>query len=81
MCERQKKGREEVIITTIPYTQYPYPQLEKKDEKEGKFKKFLEMLTQLQVNISFREALEKMSVYAKFVKDLFINLRKLTYND
>lgn len=76
MCERQKKGREEVIITTIPYTQDPYPQLEKKDEKEGKFKTFLEMLTQLQVNIPFREALEKMLVLCEIHERFVHKLKK-----
>ena len=34
----------------------------------GQFKKFMEMLTTLQVNIPFYDALEQILVYAKFMK-------------
>ncbi|XP_050895182.1 uncharacterized protein LOC127101782 [Lathyrus oleraceus] len=36
----------------------------------GQFTKFMEILTVLQVNIPFCDALEQMSVYAKFMKEL-----------
>ncbi|XP_050890825.1 uncharacterized protein LOC127096274 [Lathyrus oleraceus] len=55
------------------YIKPPYPSNKKKPKREievGQFKKFMEMLTTLQVNIPFCDALEKMSVYAKFVKGL-----------
>lgn len=43
----------------------------------GKFKKFIEMLTSLQVNIPFCDALEQMLVYAKFMKELLNGNQKL----
>lgn len=43
----------------------------------GKFKKFMEMLTTLQFNIPFCDALEKMHVYAKFMKDILKGKHKL----
>ena len=59
------------------YVKLPYPHLSKKKEKkENQFKKFMELFTQLQVNIPFSEALDQMSVYAKFMKDLLTGRRK-----
>ena len=59
------------------YVKLPYPHLSKKKEKqEGQFKKFMELFTQLKVNIPFSEALDQMPVYAKFMKDLLTGRRK-----
>jgi len=59
------------------YVKLPYPHLaKKKKKKEGQFKKFMELFSQLQVNIYFREALEQMPVYAKFMKELLTGRRK-----
>lgn len=55
------------------YVKLPYPHLSKKKKKEeGQFKKFMELFSQLQVNIPFSEALDQMLIYAKFMKDLLI---------
>jgi len=55
----------------------PYPHLSKKNNKEeGQFKKFMELFSQLQVNIPFREALEQMPIYAIFMKELLTGRRK-----
>jgi hypothetical protein len=49
----------------------PYPHIRKKKEREeGQFKRFVELLGNLQINVPFNEALEQMPVYAKFMKDL-----------
>jgi len=59
------------------YVKLPYPHLSKKKEKqEGQFKKFMELFSQLQVNIPFSEALDQMPVYAKFMKDLLTGRRR-----
>ena len=59
------------------YVKLPYPHLsKKKKKKEGQFKKFMELFSQLQLNNPFREALEQMSVYAKFMKELLTGRRK-----
>ena len=58
------------------FVNLPYPHLaKKKKKKEGQFKKFMELFSQLQVNIPFREALDQM-VYAKFMKELLTGRRK-----
>jgi len=55
----------------------PYPHLAKKKKKEeSQFKKFMELFSQLQVNISSGEALDQMLVYAKFMKELLTGRRK-----
>ena len=59
------------------YVKFPYPHLAKKKKKEdSQFKKFMELFSQLRVNIPFGEALDQMHVYAKFMKELLIGRRK-----
>lgn len=42
----------------------------------GQFKSFMEMLTALQVNVLFCDALEQMPVHVKFMKELLNGKRK-----
>jgi len=59
------------------YVKLPYLHLAKKKKKEeSQFKKFIELFSQLQVNIPFDEALDQMPVYAKFMKELLTGRRK-----
>jgi len=70
----EESGKKQVVPS---YVKLPYPHLSKKKEKEAsQFKKFMELFTQLQVNIPFSEALDQMPVYAKFMKDLLTGRRK-----
>ena len=48
----------------------PFPQRLQKQQKDKQFHKFLDVLTQLHINIPLVEALEQMPNYAKFMKDL-----------
>lgn len=55
------------------YIKQRYPYIKKKLKREievGQFKKFMKMLTVLQVNIMFCDAQEQIPVYAKFMKEL-----------
>ncbi|XP_057739864.1 uncharacterized protein LOC130956957 [Arachis stenosperma] len=52
-----------------------YPQRLQKASKDKQFSRFLEAFKKLQINISFAEALEKMPLYAKFMKELLTNKR------
>lgn len=57
---------------------YPLNKKNPKIEVEvGMFKKFMEMLTVLQVNIPFCDAFEQISVYTKFMKELLNGKCKL----
>ncbi|XP_039684971.1 uncharacterized protein [Medicago truncatula] len=70
-----KDGDKPQIIPS--YVKLPYPHLAKKKKKEeGQFKKFMQLFSQLQVNIPFGEALDQMPVYAKFMKEMLTGRRK-----
>ncbi|XP_061372557.1 uncharacterized protein LOC133315031 [Gastrolobium bilobum] len=60
-----------------PYAKAPYPLRQKQDKEKQQYSKFMEMFKKLQINIPFSEALENMSLYAKFMKDLLSNRHKL----
>ncbi|XP_070024970.1 uncharacterized protein [Nicotiana sylvestris] len=57
----------------------PFPQRLAKYQKEEQYKKFFEMLMQIQVNIPLIEALKEMPGYAKMMKDLMS--RKFDFQD
>ncbi|XP_070008035.1 uncharacterized protein [Nicotiana sylvestris] len=48
----------------------PYPQRLAKQKTENQFKKFIDMMKSLSINVPLVEALEQMPGYAKFMKDL-----------
>ncbi|GAU25750.1 hypothetical protein TSUD_216820 [Trifolium subterraneum] len=71
----EKEGKKEKEKSI--HAKLPYPRKKKaKEEDPTQFKKFMKMLHSLQMNIPFAEALEQMSVYAKFMKELFTKKRK-----
>jgi len=73
--ELLKDGDKPQVIPS--YVKLPYPHLAKKKKKEeGQFKKFMELFSQLHVNIPFKEALDQMFVYAKFMKELLTGRKK-----
>ncbi|XP_070027765.1 uncharacterized protein [Nicotiana sylvestris] len=71
------KEKSQVIGKKIPPA--PFPQRLAKHQKEEQYKKFFEMLKQIQVNIPLIEALKEMSGYAKMMKDLMS--RKFDFQD
>ncbi|XP_070005883.1 uncharacterized protein [Nicotiana sylvestris] len=48
----------------------PYPQWLAKQKSDNQFKKFIDMMKSLTINVLLVEALEQMPGYAKFMKDL-----------
>ncbi|XP_070047531.1 uncharacterized protein [Nicotiana tomentosiformis] len=54
---------------------YPYPQRLAKQNNENQFKKFIDMMKSLSINVPLVEALEQMLIYAKFMKDLVTKKR------
>ncbi|XP_070057861.1 uncharacterized protein [Nicotiana tomentosiformis] len=54
----------------LPRPPPPYPQRLAKKNNENQFKKFIDMMKSLSINVPLVEALEQMSGYAKFMKDL-----------
>ncbi|CAL0334640.1 unnamed protein product [Lupinus luteus] len=56
----------------------PYPKKPSKKDKERQYARFLDLFKNLQIKISFMEAMEQMPLYAKFMKDLLTKKRKLS---
>ncbi|XP_076942775.1 uncharacterized protein LOC143612751 [Bidens hawaiensis] len=55
----------------------PYPGHLKKQKMEEQYGKFLELFKQLHINLSFHNALKEMPKYAKFLKEVLSNKKKL----
>ncbi|KAI3802286.1 hypothetical protein L1987_30416 [Smallanthus sonchifolius] len=55
----------------------PYPGRLKKKKMEEQYGKFLGLFKQLHINLPFVEALAQMPKYARFLKDILTNKRKL----
>ena len=65
------------IVVEKDVSKFPYPDRIRKDKLDQQFSKFLEVFKKLQINIPFAEALAQMSSYAKFLKDILSNKRKI----
>ncbi|XP_070054590.1 uncharacterized protein [Nicotiana tomentosiformis] len=63
----------------MPRPPHPYPQKLSKQNNENQFKKFIDMMKSLSINVSFVEALEQMPGYAKFMKDLVTKKRSMNW--
>ncbi|XP_062089221.1 uncharacterized protein LOC133795776 [Humulus lupulus] len=55
----------------------PFPQRFQKQQQDGQFRRFLDILKQLHINIPLVEALEQMPNYVKFLKDILTKKRRL----
>ncbi|KAK8945257.1 hypothetical protein KSP39_PZI007733 [Platanthera zijinensis] len=55
----------------------PYPSKFKNERNEEQYKKFIEILKQIQINVPFCEAISNMPKYAKYLKELLSNKKKL----
>ncbi|XP_070021917.1 uncharacterized protein [Nicotiana sylvestris] len=63
--------------TPLPRPPPPYPQRLAMQKNENQFNKFIDMMKSLSINVPLVEALEKISGYAKFTKDLVIKKRSM----
>ncbi|XP_070026170.1 uncharacterized protein [Nicotiana sylvestris] len=63
----------------IPRPPPPYPQSLAKQNSKNQFKKFIDMMKCLSINVPLVEALEKLPGYAKFMKDLVTKKRSMNY--
>ncbi|KAK4706570.1 hypothetical protein R3W88_033869 [Solanum pinnatisectum] len=68
-------------VVPIPRPPSPFPQRLVKKTKEGKYHMFISMLKQLSINVPLIEALEQMSGYAKFMKDMVTKKRAMSFED
>ncbi|XP_038895761.1 uncharacterized protein LOC120083927 [Benincasa hispida] len=65
-------GKQEVLLNA------PFPRRLMKKNDEHQFKRFLELLKQLHINIPLIEALEQTPTYVKFLKDILTKKRKVS---
>ncbi|XP_076958661.1 uncharacterized protein LOC143634472 [Bidens hawaiensis] len=65
----------EPVRTYVP--PIPYPGRLKKQKMEEQYGKFLELFKQLHINLPFIDALKEMPKYAKFLKEVLSNKKKL----
>ncbi|KAJ9180990.1 hypothetical protein P3X46_009167 [Hevea brasiliensis] len=80
--EEAKKDQEEEVgkkkKLPEPYQPpLPFPWRFQKAKLDKQFRKFLEVLQKLYINIPFTEALSQMPSYAKFLKEILLKKRKL----
>ncbi|XP_060965226.1 uncharacterized protein LOC133034202 [Cannabis sativa] len=72
---QQSDSQQSAPVCTKP--PLPFPQRFRKQQQDGQFKKFLDVLKQLHINIPLVEALEQMPNYVKFLKDILTKKRRL----
>ena len=72
--EKQSAENTTEARTSLPI---PYPQRLKKHKLDKQFTKFMEVFKKLHINIPFADALEQMSSYVKFMKDILSQKRRL----
>ncbi|XP_062103125.1 uncharacterized protein LOC133814145 [Humulus lupulus] len=70
-------GQQSVPVKSAPKPPPPFPQRFHKQQQDGQFRKFLDVLKQLHINIPLVEALEQMPNYVKFLKDILTKKRRL----
>ncbi|XP_057989076.1 uncharacterized protein LOC131172137 [Hevea brasiliensis] len=77
-ADKNIEKKEEKKELPKPYqSPIPFPQRFQKAKLDRQFGKFLEVLYKLYINIPFTKALSQMPSYAKFLKDILSNKRKL----
>ena len=69
----QQSSLKKLIDKSLP----SFPQRFQKQQQDKQFRRFLDVLKQLHINIPLVEALEQMSSYVKFLKDILSKKRRL----
>ncbi|XP_058784693.1 uncharacterized protein LOC131659532 [Vicia villosa] len=79
---RDEADKEKPYVPPPPYKPpIPFPQRLAKSKTEGQFKKFVELLKQLNITIPFTEAIIQIPSYANFLKEILSNKKKLEDNE
>ncbi|XP_070013463.1 uncharacterized protein [Nicotiana sylvestris] len=63
----------------LPRPPLPYPQRFANWKNENQFKKYIDMMESLSINVPLVEALDQMPNYAKFMKDLVTKKRSMDF--
>lgn len=74
---KEKAAGDEIQMEkkTIPL---PFPQRKMKHQEEDSYKKFLDLLKQVHVNLPLIDILQSVLKYAKYLKDIVANKNQLT---
>ncbi|XP_070042651.1 uncharacterized protein [Nicotiana tomentosiformis] len=72
--KKDDKHRQEIELRPPP----PFPQRLQKSKDESKYKRFLDILSQVRVNLPLIEVLQEVPKYAKYLRDIVANKRRLT---
>ncbi|XP_057994381.1 uncharacterized protein LOC110671527 [Hevea brasiliensis] len=76
--KEDKKKIEEKYVPPAPYKPpLPFPQRFHKAQLDKQFGKFLEVLKKLYINIPFTDVISQMPSYAKFLREILSNKRRL----
>ncbi|XP_038880410.1 uncharacterized protein LOC120072063 [Benincasa hispida] len=79
--QQAKDLNEQPIEQEVRRDPPPFSSRLKKKDDNKQFKRFLDVLRQLHINIPLVEALEQMPSYVKFLKDILVNKRKIEENE
>ena len=75
---KEVEQKEKPYVPPPPYKPLiSYPQWLAKSKSVWKFKKNIEVLKQLNITIAFTEVISQMLSYAKFLKEILSNKKKL----
>ncbi|XP_050890327.1 uncharacterized protein LOC127095720 [Lathyrus oleraceus] len=78
----EAEDKETPYVPPPPYIPpIPYPQRLTKSKNEGQFKKFVELLKQLNITIPFTESITQMPSYAKLLEEILFNKKKFEDNE
>jgi len=59
----------------------PYPVVPSKKEKDRHLARFLDIFRKLEITMPFEEALQQMSLYSKFLKDMLTRKHKYIHQE
>ncbi|XP_071926165.1 uncharacterized protein [Coffea arabica] len=64
-------------VITVKTNPAPFPSRLEKSKKQDKEKEILEVFRKVEINIPLLDAIKQVPKYAKFLRDLFVNRRRL----
>ncbi|XP_009612343.2 uncharacterized protein [Nicotiana tomentosiformis] len=70
--KKDDKQRQEINARLPP----PFPQRLQKQKDEAKYRKFIDILSQVRVNLPLVEVLQEVPKYAKYLRDIMANKRR-----
>ena len=74
MSEKEREKR--IEKASDKGTEVPYPMLPSKKDKDRHLARFLDIFRKLKITMPFREALQQMPLYSKFMKDMLTRKHK-----